>query len=166
MILAVLLLLTAPSQVRLIDDDVAVPAGEWHALPILFRQQTGTVDAAFRAIHGGPVRIALLTRQEALELRKGALHTEIAATPFGSGAKLTVPIRTAGDYELMVDNREGRTPAELHLTVTVTTDGSGGLQVRYASPRRKQAVIFASMGFFAAIAGFAGAKLRRAMKTR
>lgn len=162
-----LLLAAAPVRVTLMDEVVSLPRGEWRTLPIVLQQQPGTLDCAYRVVHGRPdVRLALLPKEDADELRRGLPHTELAATPSGGRGELKVPIRTLGQYELVVDNREGDTDVELHLTVSLVFGDSASLDVRYASPQRRAVVAVASLSFFAAVAMYAGVKLHKALDSR
>jgi len=168
MIPAVLLLLaTAPVRVTLMDEVVELPRGEWRTLPIMLHQQPGTLDCGYRVIRGKPgIRLALLPKEDANALRQGLPHAEMAATPPGDRGQLRVPIRELGEYELVVDNREGESDAELQLTVSLIFGDRAALDVRYASPRRRIVVAVASLSLFAAVAAYAGVKLRKAMDTR
>ncbi len=163
-----LLLLAAagpPPQISVMDEVVSVPPGEWRALPLFLKQRTATVDAAFRVIRGdGGVRLALLDAEETTELRRGSLFAEMASTPIGRQGRLTFPVFTLGEYHLIVDNREGRSPVELQLTVTLLFNPEAA--IRYASPQRRVWTIAGSLGFFAMVAGYAGVKLRRAIDQR
>lgn len=162
-----LLLAVAPVRVTLMDEAVGVPHSEWRTLPIGLQQQPGTLECAYRVIHGKPdVRLALLPKEDADALRTGLPHAELAATPSGPRGELKVPIRTLGEYELVVDNREGETDVELHLKVSLVFGDSSSLDVRYASPQRRAVVAVASLSFFAAVAAYAGVKLRKALDTR
>lgn len=168
MIPAVLLLLAAaPVRVTLMDEAVELPRGEWRTLPIVLHQQPGTLDCQYRVIRGRPdVRLALLPKEDADALRQGLPHAEMASTPPGAHGELRIPIRALGEYELVVDNREGEGDTELHLTVSLIFGDRAALEVRYASPHRRIVVAVASLSLFAAVAAYAGVKLRRAMETR
>jgi len=167
MIAALLLLAVAPVRLTMMDDVVSVPHGEWRALPIVLVEQPGRLESSYRVIHGDPlVRLALTSKEEGDALRHAEPHTELAATSMAAEGTLRFPIRSIGQYELIVDNRENRSDVELHLTASLVFGDDRGLTVRYASPKRRAAAISLSLVFFFTVAGYTGVKLRRALDDR
>lgn len=162
-----LLQLGSLARMALLDDVVTVPRAEWRVLPVVITRQTGTVQCSYRVLKpNSVVRVALLAKEDADRWRKGSPHTEIASIPAGRAGSLGVTLKGPGEYELVVDNREGSSETELHLAVYLLPGNEAGPAVRYVPGERRVVVIGLSAGFFAAVALYAGRKLKRALDER
>jgi hypothetical protein len=160
MIFAVLLILqAAPPRVDLVDEVVGVPAAEWRYVEVDLKQQPVAVACEYDVqSRGGQVRIALLTRLELRNMRRGRPHEEIAATAFGGAGSLRFPVRRPGEYAVIVENRSRR-PVSVRLHVSLDFTRASTL-----SPRRQLVVILISFAVFFGIVIWSGRKLLRVMR--
>jgi len=89
------------------------------------------------------------------------LRCQKSALTAGSG-HLRYQVRVAGEYILLIDNREGRDrPAEAHLRVALDFGTEPGPAVSRLSVTRQITVIAISFAVFFAIAGFSARRLLR-----
>ena len=166
MIPVALLLLAATTHVDLVDDIFRIPAGEWRYVEVGLRQKAALVSADFQVQSGShKVRIALLRREDLERLRDDRPHGVLATTDPAASGKLRYPVRIAGDYVVMIDNRDDPDhPAEAHLRVALDFGGPGGPAVTQLSPQRQIAVISISFAVFFAIAGYSARRLLRGIR--
>jgi hypothetical protein len=103
-----------------------------------------------------------LLRNEDLErLRADRPSGVLAATDAAGSGRLDYQVRVAGDYALLIDNRDGRDPAEAHLRVALDFGKLPGPAVSHLSVTRQITVIVVSFAVFFAIAGFSARRLLR-----
>ena len=69
-----------------------------------------------------------------------------------------------GEYSVIVDNIEGRTPVEVQLRVSLRFSGNNAKQVGQLSTGRRAAVIGISLALFLAVVGYSGRKLLAAWR--
>lgn len=163
MIPVALILLAAATHVDLVDDRYQIPAGQWRYVELGLRQKPALVTADFEVKSGShELRLALMRREDLERLRDDRPSGVLAATePAGSG-RLHYQLRVAGDYILLIDNREGRDrPAEAHLRVALDFGTAPGPAVSRLSVTRQVTVIAISFAVFFAIAGFSARRLLR-----
>lgn len=165
MIQVALLLLAAATHVDLVDEMVQIPAGEWRYVEVSLRQKPAFVSSNFEVAAGShEVRLALMRRDDLEKLRQDRPHGVLTATdPAGSG-RLRFQVQVAGDYVLLIDNREGRDPASAHLRVALDFRSPPEPAVTGLSLQRQVTVIAISFAVFFAIAGFSARRLLRGMK--
>jgi len=165
MIPVALLLLAASTHVDLVDEVFQIPAGEWRYVELGLRQKPAFVAADFEVRSGShEVRLALMRRDDLEKLREDRAHGVLAATDPGASGRLRYPVRIAGDYVLMIDNREGRDPTSTHLRVALDFGARAGPEMTRLSLERQVVVIAISFGVFFAIAGFSARRLLRGIK--
>ncbi len=142
----------------LTEDTIDVPRGEWRSADFAIKQ-AALVECAFRVAAGGPVRIALLSREQAERLRKGVGHEFVRGhAALKSGVlRLDVP---PGEYEVIIQNDVEPRPAQVDIRVWVAFPG--GQRVAVLTPGRRIAIVGLSSAMFLAIAVFAGTRLIRA----
>jgi hypothetical protein len=163
MIPVALILWAATTHVDLVDDVYRIPAGQWRYVELGLRQKPAFVAADFE-VKSGPheVRLALMRREDMERLREDRPSGVLATTdPAGSG-RLRYQVQAAGEYILLIDNREGRDrPAEAHLRVALDFGAEPGPAVSRLSVPRQITVIAISFAVFFAIAGFSARRLLR-----
>ena len=166
MIPVAFILLAAATHVDLVDDVFRIPGGEWRYVELGLRQKPAFVSADFDVRSGSrQVRLALLRRDDLERLREDRPHGVLAATDPGASGRLKYQVRVAGDYVLLIDNREARDrPAEAHLRVALDFGLSPGPAVSRLSLQRQIAVIAISFAVFFGIVGYSTRRLLRGIK--
>ena len=126
--------------------------------------EAARVICSFQTLEGGAgVRAALLERQQMRRWQEGAAHSVLASTPFDTRGAFSFRVQRPGRYVVALDNRmEGRAPTKVHLLVRIVRIHEPGGPVRYADPVRARLLVWGSLASFAAIAFWAGERLRRA----
>ena len=163
MIPVALILLALATHVDLVDDVYQIPAGQWRYVELGLRQRPALVTANFEVRSGSnQVRLALLRREDLERLREDRPSGVLAATDRGSSGNLRYQVQVAGDYILLIDNREGRDrPATAHLRVALDFGPGRGPGVTRLSVPRQITVIVLSFAVFFVIAGFSARRLLR-----
>jgi hypothetical protein len=165
MIPVALLLLAAATQVDLVDEVFQIPAGEWRYVELGLRQKPALVAADFEVRSGSrELRLALMRRDDLQRLRENRPHGVLAATDPGGSGRLRHQVQVAGDYVLMIDNRDGPNPTSAHLRIALDFGVAPGPAVSRLSPQRQIVVIAISFAVFFAIAGFSARRLLRGIK--
>ena len=166
MIPVALLFLVASSRVELVNEVFDVPAGQWRYVQVALRQRPALVHADFE-IRSGPshVRLALMRRDDLQELREGHAVEFLAATAPGAAGRIRFRVQRAGDYVIVIDNREGEGQAsQTHLQVRLDFDNQLGPEVTQLSPARQLAVIVISFAVFLGIVSYSARRLLRGIK--
>jgi hypothetical protein len=160
--LAWLLAMAAATRVEVVDETYPIPADEWRYVEVGLKQRPAMVVARFETA-GRPVRIALMRREEMERLRQGLPNGSLAmsAREYAGTLRANVP---AGDYVLVVDNRDSPHRVSVHLRIWLDFAPPSGLTMTQLSPRRRLSVILISFAVFLAIAGFAGTRLLRLVR--
>ena len=163
MISVALILLALTTHVDLVDDVYKIPAGQWRYVELGLRQRPALVTADFQVRSGSQqVHLALMRREDLQRLREGRPSGALAATGVAGSGNLRYQVREAGDYVLLIDNREGRArPAEAHLHVALDFGPARSPGVTRLSVPRQITVIALSFAVFFAIAGFSARRLLR-----
>jgi hypothetical protein len=158
--LAWIALLAASTRVELVNEDYRIAAADWQWVPIGLKQQPGMIAAHFQVQSAtGQVRLVLMRRQDLDDMPHGSL----AQTEPARVGNLGHYIHDLGDYALVVDNRDGPVPADVHLTVWVDFS-QHRTPVQTLSPQRQLTVILLSFAVFFGIAGWSARRLLRAVK--
>ncbi|MCZ2152209.1 MAG: hypothetical protein LC126_31080 [Bryobacterales bacterium] len=159
MLLALLLAAAGPGPVRF-ERIVRVPAADFEALPLAVKNRPATVELEYEMRKGGAgVRIAVMPESEVSRFRAGRDPEEIASSSFEKSGRLKCYVATPGDYVVVVDNRlEPKAQATVDVRGVVTYD-SEPKEARYLPRGRRVVVITLSLGFFFAVAWFAGRRL-------
>jgi hypothetical protein len=164
MLALALALAAAPHALPLMDETVTVPAADWRGFAIPLRQRPALMECSFSVASGGSgVRVMVLERAEFEQMHAGHGYRALAATAYqrSGGFAYAAP---PGDYVVVVDNRmEGRGAAQVRLQVALVFAGGQTLP-RTLSPERRAVVVGMSVLLFAAIALFAGSRLKRAFE--
>lgn len=166
MIPVALLFLAAATHVDLVDDVYRIPAGQWRYVELSLRQKPAFVAADYQVRSGSrQLRLALIRRDDLERLREDRPSGVLAATDPAGAGRLRYQVRVAGDYVLLIDNREGRDqPAEAHLRVALDFSAPPGPAVSRLSLPRQIAVIAISFAVFFGIAGFSARRLLRGIR--
>lgn len=160
-----LLLLAASTRVELVDEVYTIPRAEWRYVEVVLKQTPVAVHCDFAtASKGAGVRVALLTRADLDRLRADRAHGFITATPIEASGSFSYPLRTPGEYAVVVDNRGLAEPVRVHLRVSLDFMGKPGQGVGYLSPQRRLAVIVISFAVFFAIVTWSARKLLRSLR--
>lgn len=158
MTFALLLLLTAYTQVGVIDEHFEIPAGDWRYVPRPLTEEPAMVACLFQADRADArVRMILLSHDDLNAWRAGRDHDETAATPVGAQGALRISIHDADTY-VAIENRTSR-PVNVRLRVLLEQP-----RVRTLSRGRQLAVILISFGVFFAIASLSARKLLKAIR--
>src|SRR5205085_6230683 len=157
---ACLLLLAAVTRVDLVDEVYRIPRGEWKYVQLDLHQQTAFVSATYALQAGsGPVRLALMTREDLERFRNDADNSILVMTPPGKSGAFDYRVRRPGEYVIVVDNRAGATQAAaVHLKVTLDF-ARRGPDVTQLSPQRQLAVVAISFVVFAGIVAYSARRL-------
>ena len=155
-----ILLLAASSRVEVVNEDYRIAARDWQWAPVSLKQQPGMIAAHFQVHPGSPeVRLVLMRRQDLDEMPHGSL----AQTEPGSSGSLGHYIHDLGDYALVVDNRDGDAPADVHLSVWVDFSQRRH-SVETLTPQRQLTVILLSFAVFFGIVTWSTRRLLRAVR--
>jgi hypothetical protein len=144
-----LALLLAASRVLLVNDPIAVPAGEWRALELKLQQRAGRVECSFKVLsRGSGVRVMLMTMRDLQRLRDKSPYSVLDGTPYLREGSFLYKVPRPGDYVIVIDNRfEGRGPATVHLKVAIDHTNEPVIIPRYAPPRTRAIVVALSTLF-------------------
>ena len=163
--LALLFLVASSHSVDLVDEPYQIPANEWRYVEVSLKQQPALVSADFRVKSGSRnVRLALLHREDLQRLREDRPHGWLAETPTGDSGRLRYRVRYPGDYALIVDNRDGDSPARIDLKVSLIFGAGHAPEVTQLSPGRQLAVILVSFAAFFGIVMWSARRLLRNIK--
>jgi hypothetical protein len=153
--------LAAAQRVDLVDEVYRAPAHEWRYLEFGLRQLPVTLECDYGGVAGSDrVRLLLIRKQGPRRLRPNHLLAPVAMTERGSAGRLQYHVRFAGDYALVIDNRDGDVEAPVRLRVSLNF----GPVVTYLSPQRRLAVILASFGVFFGIVAWSARRLISAFR--
>ncbi|HEY1339632.1 MAG TPA: hypothetical protein VGF59_19100 [Bryobacteraceae bacterium] len=164
--LAFLLLLAASTNLELVNEIVPIPAREWRYVEFGLNQKPAVVMAMYTVESGATsVRLAVIRREDLERLRQDQPHGVLAATRPGKAGALSHQVRRPGDYVVVVDNRDGSSPARVRLRVSLDFSPRRlGPEVTRLSPERQLAVIVISFAVFFGIVAYSGRKLLRAIR--
>jgi len=163
-LLMCILLLAAPARVELLDETSTIAAGKWNFYPSMhLRQQPVRVLADYRVLTpGAKVRLALLTHGDTERLFKDAPHGVLAATPVAASGYLRFRVQSPDDYDIVVDNREGKDDVQVRVRVALEF-GSSIPEVTTATPARQLTVVALSFLFFFTVVTYSARKILRAI---
>jgi len=155
-----ILLLAASSRVELVNEDYRIAAADWQWVPVGLKQQPGMISAHFQVQSGSPeVRLVLMRRQDLDDMPHGSL----VQTAPGRAGSLDHYIHDLGDYALVVDNREGAAPADVHLSVWIDFS-QRRVPVETLPPQRQLTVILLSFAVFFGIVTWSARRLLNAVR--
>lgn len=155
-----IVLLAATTRIELVNQDYQIAPADWQWVPVSLKQQAGMMEARFETQPGsGLVRLVLMRRQDLDDMPHGAL----ALTGRGASGDLGQYIQEPGDYALVVDNRESRQAANVHLSVWMDFVRRR-TRVQTASRERQMTVILVSFAVFFAIVGWSAKRLLGAVR--
>lgn len=148
--LATIFLLAA--SIHSFDRTVRVPAGDGRSLRFALRNSPADLDLEFQVQpENPPVQISVRRQSE-----------EIFATAPTRQGRLIVRLSRPGEYVLLVNNRaEPKREAYVRLRGRLV-EIPQALEVRYASPQRRIAVVASTLGVFFTVAWFVGRRLWKA----
>lgn len=164
---ALFLFLAAAPQALLTDGVYQVPAGDWRYVePFLLKQMPVAVDCSFQVTSGGPgISLELVDRRELGHILLAQPHESVAATAFASSGELRTPMRTPGEYAILIRaGKDVKGPASVHLRLSLDFSDSTGVPATYLTPRRRWTVVAISFAAFFAIVIVSGRKLLHAMR--
>jgi hypothetical protein len=155
----------APKITTLYDDAVKVGPGRIRTLDISLPVRPVRIVCTYEVIQGGSgVRVVLLKQEDAERWLRGEAHTVEGSTSYSKRGAFSYKPTDPDHYQLVLDNRlEGRAPSDVHLLVrTVESEESPG-PIRLADHARGRALVFGSMGLFAAVAGLFAFHLKKGL---
>ncbi len=159
MLALALFLLASATRVQLVDEPFDIPARDWRFDAELgLHQHAATLMARFQVRSGGDVRLLLMTRQDVERMSDGKPHETLMTFGPAHSGRLQYAVPRAGDYVLVVDNRDNSEPARVHLSVWLDFRHITGI-----SPRRQLTVILLSFVFFFGVVGWSARKIWRGM---
>lgn len=163
MIPVALILLASATHVDLVDDVYQIPAGQWRYVELGLRQSPALVTANFEVRSGSEqVRLALMRREDLERLREDRPSGVLATTSAAGSGHLRYQVQVAGDYILLIDNRDSRDRAvQAHLRVALDFGAGRGPGVTRLSVPRQITVIAISFAVFFVIAGVSARRLLR-----
>ncbi len=162
-LLALLLLLAAPSGRETIVDEHLVPPGDWKYREINLHGRPARISASFHVLDGSDkVRAALMLRQD-LEWMDGDLTSSIAQSAPGRSGGFVDSLRRTGDYVVVLDNQEGKLPGRVLLRVELDYSDANVPEVKELPASRRYSVVMISLIVFFAAVGLSARQLRRNM---
>jgi len=162
-LLACILLLASPANLELLDETSTIAAGKWNFYPSLqLRQQPVRVNANFEVLSAGQVRLALLTHADTERLFRDEPHGALATTAWGRRGSLSLRVPHPDDYDIVVDNREGRRDVRVRVRVSLDFSAAGPESVT-AAPARQLTVIVLSFAFFFGVVTYSARRILRAI---
>ena len=162
-LLACMLLLASPASVELLDETSTIAAGKWNFYPSLqLRQQPVRVNANFEVLSPGEVRLALLTHTDTERLFRDEPHGVLSTTGWGRRGSLSFQVPHPDDYDIVVDNREGK--RDVRVRVRVSLDfGPAGPEAVTAAPARRLTAVVLSFLFFFGVVTYSARRILRAI---
>jgi hypothetical protein len=158
--IAWIFLLALSNRVELVNEDFQIAPADWKWVPIVAKQHTAMLTADYRVLAGpGDVRLVLMRGEDINEMPYGRL----VQTEFARAGKLDHYLGDLGEYGLVVENRDSRAPAQVHLNVSLDF-GSRATGVGTLSPRRQLSVIIISFAVFFGIVTWSAHRLLRAVR--
>lgn len=158
----VLLLLSAASQVELVDEMISIPPSEWRYVELNLKQQPAAVECEYSCPAGARVTVAVLRRDDMERLREDRPHGVMAATGPGAGGTLRFDIPEPGEYIVVAYNRLENRAAKVHLRVALDFSRTTWPRIRYVPSQRRAVVILAGFGFFFGVVIFSARRLHGA----
>lgn len=159
-------LLAASSRIELVNEVVRVAPHQWHAVELNLRQRPALVIAEFATGDGSPRAKIGLIRQDGLELLDSGNEAGfMVVTPSATKGRLSYRVRQAGDYALVVDNRNSeRRPLAAELRIWLDFAARPEADVTRLSPQRQITVIVISFAVFFAIVSYSARRLLRGIR--
>ena len=106
------------------------------------------------------MRLLLLARPQAERFRDGLNYKPAVETPYAMSGSMRQRIAHPGDFLVILENRgPGSGAAQARLRVEVVEDENSPITL---SPRRRAAVVTASLLFFFGVCAWSGRRLWRA----
>jgi hypothetical protein len=165
MALLTLLLLLAGSRVELVDEVYTIPPAKWRFVPVELKQMPAAAYCSFQVLGSdAQVRVALLSQEDLRRLNADQPHGFLAASQPASVGNLNYPLRRAGEYAVVVDNRGLEAPVRVHLRIWLDFSQRDVQGVGTLSPERRLAVILISFAVFFAIVTWSARKLLAATR--
>ena len=162
-LLVCMMLLASPASIELLDETPTIAAGKWNYYAVNLRQRTARITANFQVLSpAGEVRLALLTHGDADRLYHDAPHGVLASTGVSRQGTVSFPVPRPDDYDIVVDNREGRHDVSVRVRVSLDF-GVTGPAVVTAAPIRQLTVIGLSFLFFFAVVTYSARRILRAI---
>jgi len=162
-LLVCMLLLASSASVELLDETPTIAAGKWNYYAVNLRQQPARVVATFTVNSpSGDVKLALLTHADAQRLFLDMPHGVLAATPAGRKGSFSFRVPHPGDYDIVVDNREGN--RDVTVRVRVSLDFAAPVPPTVtAAPGRQVTVVALSFLFFFGVVTYSARRILRAI---
>jgi hypothetical protein len=137
--------------VVLAEGLITVPASYWRAISVKVPENETTVQCSFDVrSEGARVQAILLERSQVERFRLGRSISPLYVTGVETSARFRQRVADAGDYILILDNRQdGRAAAQVALRIELSSPNR--LDVRELSADRRRAVIALSLIFFGAV---------------
>jgi hypothetical protein len=162
-LLVCMLLLAPPGGVELLDETPTIAAGKWNYYAVNLRQQPARVDASFDVQSAaGEVKLALLTHADAQRLFEDMPHGVLAATAAGRHGSLSFRVPRVGDYDIVVDNRDGTRDVPVRVRVSLEF---GAPEPKAVTPSRTRqlTVVVLSFAFFFGVVTYSARRILRAI---
>jgi hypothetical protein len=163
-LLLCMLLAASPASVELLDETSTIAAGKWNFYPSMrLRQLPVQVIANFDVLSpGGQVRLAMLLHEDTERLFKDAPHGVLAATPPGRNGAFRFRVQHPDDYDIVIDNREGKRDVTVRVRVSLDF-GAGGQEAVTVSSTRQLTVVALSFIFFFGVVTYSARRILRAI---
>jgi hypothetical protein len=162
-LLVCMLLLAPPASVELLDETPTIAAGKWNYYPVNLRQQPARVNATFDVQSAaGEVKLALLTHADAQRLFEDMPHGVLAATAAGRHGSLSFRVPRTGDYDIVVDNRDGTRDVLARVRASLEF-GEPAPEAVTPSRARQLTVVVLSFAFFFGVVTYSARRILRAI---
>lgn len=161
-LLVCMLLLATPVAVERLDETPTIAAGKWNYYAVDLGQQPARVKASFEVqSKTGEVRLALLSHADEQRLLAEMPHGVLAVTPAGRHGSLSFRVPQPGNYDVVVDNREGKHDVAVRVRVSLEF---GPEPVPLAPSRTRQlTVVLLSFAFFFGVVTYSARRILRAI---
>ena len=119
------------------------------------------MNANFEVLSPGEVRLALLTTR-IRNASSGTNRTACSTTGWGRRGSLSFQVPHPDDYDIVVDNREGK--RDVRVRVRVSLDfGPAGPEAVTAAPARQLTAVVLSFLFFFGVVTYSARRILRAI---
>lgn len=148
----------------LFDQAVTVSRAQTRGMRLEVNEIPATLEVAHEVRSGkSGVRVVLLDKDAYERFERGKAHEALAATGYRAKGQFRHYLTAKGEYRVLIDNTlEGRTPAEVHIRITLTPQAAP----RTLPAAKRRAAVFWSLFGFCAVGGLSGWKLVSAVRSR
>jgi len=167
MILLLLVLAAAVSEITVIQETVEVPAGSVKGVNLVLRQRRAVIEVSYEVLTPGlPITVGLIGPGDAASGARGQPHQYLRMAPDQDAGMFRFPAAVPGVYQVILDNRGNARGVEVKLAVKLHFGEPGTVAPGTLPWARKTTVIGLSTLFFFAVCWWSGRRLISAVRRR